>query len=590
MKRLTTCLFPVLFLWLIACSAPRGDQAHSAEAAPKQETKQDVGPIGGMVAAANPLAVEAGLEVLRQGGSALDAAVAVQSVLGLVEPQSSGLGGGAFLLHYDAATQTVTAFDGRETAPQGASAQMFLGADGKTLPYLDAVNSGRSVGVPGAMVMLGMAHAEFGNLPWADNFAPGIALAEAGFAVSPRLAGYLSQAAKRVKLDQNAKARAYFFMPDGAPLPAGFVRTNADYANTLRALMANPRALLEGQLAADIVAAAQLPPLAGTLSLGDLSAYQPRKSEAVCRPYKVWQICSAPPPSSGGMAMNAIMGVLAHFNFSDAGAADPKNWHLFIDAQRLAYADRDYYVADDGFVPVPIEGLLNPAYLKARAALMSPDQAVISAQAGKPEDVFSAQELREWGRDNTAEVPGTSHFSIVDGAGNAVSMTTTVESVFGSKRFTNGFLLNNQLTDFARFPYDEAGKPLANAPAPGKRPRSSMSPTLVLNEDGGFVMATGSPGGNSIIGYVAKTLVGVLDWGLTPQQAIDLPNVVARGDVTRVEGPRADPALVPALIAMGHQIRETQGENSGLHMIMRTADGELIGGADPRREGVALVP
>ncbi|PHS23836.1 MAG: gamma-glutamyltransferase [Robiginitomaculum sp.] len=578
MNHLIVCLF----VGLMACSG--------AKAPTPQETKAGPLPVGGMVAAANPLAVEAGLDMLRQGGSALDAAVAVQAVLGLVEPQSSGLGGGSFLVYYDANSGKVSSFDGREAAPAGANADMFLSEDGKALGYLEAINSGRAVGVPGAIDMLAVAHSEYGALPWEALFAPGIKLAEEGFTVSPRLAALLKGYGHRAQLDRNAAARAYFFLPDGSALPEGYLRKNPDYAATLRAISANPRALLEGPIAADIVAAAHLDPRPGTLTLADLKGYHAQKREAVCRPFKNRQICSAPPPSSGGIAINSIMGILENIHFSDAGAKDPQNWHYFIEAQRLAYADRDLYVADSAFVTVPLKGLLNSAYLKNRAALISPTKAIFHAEAGPPKDVFSPEEMEERGKDNTDEVPGTSHFSIVDGVGNVVSMTTTVESAFGSKRFTNGFLLNNQLTDFARYPYDEAGKPLANAPAPGKHPRSSMSPTLVLDKDGGFYMATGSPGGNSIIAYTAKTLVGVLAWGLSPQQAIDLPNVVARGDVTRIEGPRADPALIPALVAMGHQIKATRGENSGLHIILAGPDGVLIGGADPRREGVALEP
>ncbi len=578
MKRLIICFF----MGLASCSGAKDNQS--------QNTNSEPLPVGGMVAAANPMAVEAGLEMLRQGGSAIDAAVAVQTVLGLVEPQSSGLGGGAFLLYYDEKTGGVVSFDGREAAPAGASAEMFLGDDAKPLGFLEAVNSGRAVGVPGAMDMLALAHGAYGVLPWKDLFAPGIKLAKEGFSVSPRLAALLKAYGHRAQLDRNAAAGAYFFLPDGSTLPEGFVRKNPDYAATLRAISANPRALLEGPIAADIVAAAHLDPRPGALSLDDLKKYHARKTVPVCRPYKNKSICSAPPPSSGGMAMNYIMGILAHKTLSEGGASDPQNWHLFIEAQRLAYADRDRYLADDKFVTVPMKGLLNPAYLKRRAAMIMPDHVIVHGEAGSPEEVFSPEEMQERGEDNTQEVPGTSHMVIVDGAGNAVSMTTTVESAFGSKRFTHGFLLNNQLTDFARYPYDETGKPLANAPAPGKHPRSSMSPTIVLDDNGKFYMGTGSPGGNSIIAYTAKTLVGVLDWGLSPQAAIDLPNVVARGDVTRIEGPRADPAVISALEAMGHQIRKTRSLNSGLHIILRHDDGALEGGADPRREGVARTP
>ncbi len=536
-----------------------------------------------MVAAANPHAVEAGLAILRAGGTAVDAAVAIQAVLGLVEPQSSGLGGGAFLIHYDATSGSISAFDGREMAPSRASAQMFLGQDGQPLGYVDAVNSGHAVGVPGAMAMLGLAQGKFGKLGWGQLFGSGIQLAEDGFAVSPRLAGLLQAYAKRVALDQHQAARDYFFLPDGSTLPQGFVRTNPAYANTLRQLAQNPRALLEGELAEQIIAAVAEKPRPGTLSLADMASYQPKQREAVCRPYRAVQVCSAPPPSSGGQAINATLGVLSHFEFSPEGASDPANWHLFIEALRLAYADRDRYMADDSVVAVPLDGLLDANYLAERAKLISPGTAIITAEPGNPGGIA-------FGRDTTEEPKGTSHFSIIDQWGNAVSMTTTVESVFGNKRFVGGFLLNNQLTDFARNPVDELGRPLANAPGPNKRPRSSMSPTIVLGADGAPVLLAGSPGGSSIISYTAKALVGVLDWGLSPQAAIDLPNVVARGDITRIGAMNLDPALIPALIAMGHNIQGTRGENSGLHLIQILPDHTLLGGADPRREGQALQP
>ncbi|VAV90264.1 Gamma-glutamyltranspeptidase @ Glutathione hydrolase [hydrothermal vent metagenome] len=536
-----------------------------------------------MVAAANPLAVEAGLEILRRGGSAVDAAVAVQSVLGLVEPQSSGLGGGAFLVYYDAASGKVSSFDGRETAPNGASADMFLGEDGQPLGYLDAVNSGHAVGVPGAMAMLGMAQAKHGKVSWAGLFNPALKLAETGFAVSPHMADLLNRYGRRVGLDQQASAREYFFLADGSPLPEGYIRNNAAYAASLRKLAQNPRALLEGELAEQIVAAVAMGPRPGALSLADLRTYQPKERAAVCRPYKEFQLCSAPPPSSGGQAINATFGILSHFKFSEAGAKDPANWHLLIEALRLAYADRDRYMADDAQVDVPLNGMLDASYLAERAKLIQPDTAMARALPGNPAGAA-------FGRDDTHEEKGTSHFSIIDQWGNAVSMTTTIESIYGNKRFVGGFLLNNQLTDFARNPVDAAGLPLANAPAPGKRPRSSMSPTIVLGADAKPVLLAGSPGGNSIISYTAKALVGVLDWGLSPQQAVDLPNVVARGDITRIGAFNLDPALVPALVQMGHEIRATKGENSGLHLIEIMPDGSLRGGADSRREGVARQP
>lgn len=558
-------------LALSACDSAKPTQIEVKPAAPA------------MVAAANPYAVEAGLQVLRDGGTAIDAAVAVQTVLGLVEPQSSGLGGGAFMLVYDAKSGQVRAFDGRETAPSGASAYMFLGDDGKPLGYVDAVNSGHAVGVPGAMAMLGLAQKKYGKLSWSELFDPAIKLANDGFEVPPRLAQLLEAYATRVNLGNNPAAKEYFFLEDGTTLPQGFLRKNSEYANTLTLLAKNPRALLEGELAIKIIAAVANDPRPGSLGLDDLTNYQPRERDPVCRPYREMQICSAPPPSSGGHAINSTMGILSHFKFSKAGADDPANWHLLIEALRLAYADRDKFIADDSFVAVPLDGLLDAKYLMERAKLISTDKAMKHAKAGNPGGVA-------YGRDNTLEPKGTSHFSIIDQWGNAVSMTTTVETIFGNKRFVGGFLLNNQLTDFARNPVDATGKPLANAPAPGKRPRSSMSPTIVLDETGKPMLLTGSPGGNSIIAYTAKTLVGVLDWGLTPQQAIDLPNVVARGDVTRIGAMNLDPELVQTLTEMGHVIKATKGENSGLHVIQIMPNGSLLGGADPRREGQARQP
>jgi gamma-glutamyltranspeptidase/glutathione hydrolase len=536
-----------------------------------------------MVAAANPHAVEAGLDILRKGGTAVDAAVAIQSVLGLVEPQSSGLGGGAFMMVYDAKTNSIHAFDGREMAASKAYPGMFLTEAGSPMGFVDAVNSAQAVGAPGAVAMLGLAQSRYGKLEWSELFGSATQLAEDGFMVSPRLAGLLREYGKRVALDQNEAARAYFYLEDGSSLPEGFLRKNPAYAQTLRAIAKNPRALLEGDLAYDIIYAISSGPGAGQLTLEDLAAYQPREREAVCRPYREMQICSAPPPSSGGQAINSIMGILSHHKFSDQGAADPANWHWFIEAQRLAYADRDRYIADDSAVDVPLQGLIDADYLAKRAKLISADRAMVTVQPGNPGG-------KAFGRDTTQEPKGTSHFSVIDQWGNAISMTTTVESVFGNKRFVGGFLLNNQLTDFARNPVDEIGKPLANAPGASKRPRSSMSPTIVLGADGKPVLLTGSPGGSSIIAYTTKTLVGILDWGMTPQQAIELPNVIARGDVTRIGAMNLDPELIPALIAMGHQIKGTRGENSGLHVIQVLPDGSLLGGADPRREGQARQP
>jgi gamma-glutamyltranspeptidase / glutathione hydrolase len=533
---------------------------------------------GAMVAAANPYAVEAGLEVLRAGGSAVDAAIAVQAVLGLVEPQSSGIGGGAFMLHYDAATGDVVSYDGREVAPTGASPDMFLQADGTPLRFFDAVQSGRSVGVPGVIAMLELAHREHGRLDWSRPWQPAIELARNGFATPPRLALMLrSPFAGQLSPD----AKRYFTRADGQLLQLGDVLRNADYADTLELIArGGARAFYEGPLAEQMVAAARREPLAGTLSLEDLRAYRAVRLEPICRGYRVYQVCGMRPPSSGGVAILAILGILEQRPAQTAATPELARWHEFIEAQRLAYADRDTYVADDRFVGVPIDGLLDPAYLRSRAALIDPQRAAAKVEAGQPPGA------PQRGVDATGGHTGTSHFVVVDARGNVVSMTTTVESVFGSQRMVGGFFLNNQLTDFSFRAVDAAGRPIANAPAALKKPRSSMAPTLVF-EDGRFRLAVGSPGGNAIIAYVSKVLVGVLDWGLTPQQAIDLPNIIARGAVMP-ETSRLSPTVADGLRDLGHSFREGRGaENSGLHAIWVDGAGVLHGAADPRRDGVS---
>ena len=532
---------------------------------------------GAMVAAANPLAVEAGLKTLRAGGSAIDAAIAIQAVLGLVEPQSSGLGGGAFLMYFDAASGDVVAYDGREVAPRGASPGMFLGADGAPLRFPEAVRSGRSIGVPGAVAMLAEAHREQGRLPWATPWQPAIDLAEAGFDVSPRLNAMIG--AWRGALAPDA---ARYLTLDGAALPVGTRLRNPDYAATLRRIAREgPRGFYEGPVAAAMVAAAAREPLPGSLGLDDLKAYRPQRLEPVCRGYRAYLVCGMRPPSSGGIAVLSILGILEHFDLAASGPQTALGWHRFIEAQRLAFADRDTYVADDRFVQVPIAGLVDRGYLGARAALIDDARAMPTVEPGNPPGA------QRRGADGTGPEHGTSHFVVVDGRGNVVSMTTTVEAAFGSQRMAAGFFLNNQLTDFSFRAVDAQGQPIANAPAPLKKPRSSMSPTLVF-EDGAFRLAVGSPGGHAIIGYVSKVIVGVLDWGLTPQQAIELPNVVARGPVV-AEISRMDAALVDALKAMGHQFSGGRGgEGSGLHAVLLTPEGKLVGGADSRREGRAV--
>ncbi|MBK6599706.1 MAG: gamma-glutamyltransferase [Proteobacteria bacterium] len=548
--------------------------ANTFEAAPARNWRG-----GAMVAAANPLAVDAGLKVLGAGGSAVDAAIAIQAVLGLVEPQSSGIGGGAFLLHYDAATGDVVAYDGREVAPVGASSTMFLDESGKPLSFPAAIQSGRSVGVPGVVAMLELAHREHGRLAWAQPWQAAIELAERGFAVSPRMREIAQMAERFTTLAPDA--RRYLTTDGKTILPVGHVLRNTDYAATLRQIATQgARAFYSGPIAQSIIAAVAQAPRPGTLSLADLASYRAVKHEPVCRPYRIYEVCGMTPPSSGGIAVLSVLGILANFDMAANDSNTPQGWHLLIEAQRLAYADRDKYVGDDRFVHVPVDGLLDTNYLQSRAALISRSRAMATVSAGTPPGAPPS------GADHTGPSTGTSHFVVVDARGNVVSMTTTVESLFGSQRMASGFFLNNQLTDFSFRAVDDAGVAIANAPAPGKKPRSSMSPTLVF-KDGQFLLGVGSPGGNSIIGYVSKTLVGVLDWGLTPDAAIELPNVVARGPVL-VEESRFDAPLLEQLKSLGHTFRPGRGaEGSGLHAIMVRPDGTLEGGADSRREGEA---
>jgi len=527
-----------------------------------------------LVAAANPLAADAGAEILRRGGDAVDAAVAVQAMLGLVEPQSSGVGGGAFMLYFDAATGVVSALDGREKAPAGATPGMFLDDSGKPMSYLQAVRTGRSTGVPGAIAMLSMAHARLGKLPWSELFKPAIRMATSGFKVSPRLAGYLSP---DFVLPPTPEVRALFARPDGTPLQAGALFRNPQYAHTLKRIAnEGARALYEGSIADEIVKRIHEEPTPGTMTLGDLSAYRADWDQPLCRPYRDYSVCVPPPPSSG-VNLLQLLTMLDDTDIAKRGASDPQAWFLFAQASRLMYADRDRYVADPAFIPVPVGKMLDPSYLSERARLIG-EHAGPTPQPGQFADVVRAP-------DATRESAGTSHFVVMDSAGNVVSMTTTVESVFGSGRTVGGFVLNNQLTDFSYRPTDEHG-PVANAVQGGKRPRSSMAPIIVLDHDGHFVAALGSPGGSAILEYSAKTLVGVLAWHLSMQQAIDLPNLIAHGDDFIGEMGRFPPAVIAGLRDRGIDLREGRAENSGLHGLLRKPDGTYEGGADPRREGV----
>ena len=529
-----------------------------------------------MVSAANPLAVQTGVKVLKAGGTALDAAVAIQMVLGLVEPQSSGVGGGAFLTYYDAKTRKVTAYDGREIAPAGASPDMFLGDDGKPMPFVRALVSGRATGVPGAIAMLYMAHKDHGKLPWASLFTDAEKLASDGFVVSPRLAADINS--KSVPQASQPDAVAYFTKPDGQKYQIGDVLKNQAYADTLaRIAKEGPDAILKGKIAADIVARTTVAPLAGTMTVADLAAYKPMKSEALCIPYRAYTLCTPQAPS-GGPAVLEVMGILANTDLPAHGVEDPQGWYLFAEASRLGYADRDLYEGDPAFVPT-LHGLLSPSYLKARAAEIGPT-AVKMVQAGKPPGAVAMA------ADHTVEPGGTSSYVVVDQWGDVMAITTTVESIFGTGRMVDGFFVNNQLTDFSFAPKNPDGSMAANAVGGRKRPRSSMSPTIVLDKDGKFVAAVGSPGGGNIVGFVSKALVALLDWKLPMPVALAIPNLIGHGDIVTPET-ELDPAIMAGLTAKGLNLAKPRGEESGLHGIQRVADGTLLGGADPRREGIA---
>jgi gamma-glutamyltranspeptidase/glutathione hydrolase len=533
-----------------------------------------------MVVAANPYAAEAGIETLRQGGNAADALVAVQTVLGLVEPQSSGLGGGAFLVWYDAASGTLTTFDGRETAPAAATPQLFLGPGGKPLAFFDAVVGGRSVGTPGVPRLLETVHGRYGRKPWASLFDRAIALAESGFTVSPRLAAEIGDDVGR--LDQQPAARAYFFDEAGAPLKAGAVRVNKAYAETLRAIASGGAdAFYEGRIAADMVATVTGHPTnAGGLSLADLAGYQVKERPAICAPYRGYEVCGMGPPSSAAITIGQILAMVEPYDLGALGPDDPQTWRIVGDATRLAFADRERYIADGDFVAMP-KGLLDPAYLKARSAMLRRDTALRKDEVSAGEPPWDKAELR---RDRPAlELPSTSHIVIVDADGNVATMTTSVENAFGSRLMVDGFLLNNQLTDFAFDP----GPPdaaVANRVEPGKRPRSSMAPTVVL-KDGKPAFALGSPGGSMIIPFVANAVIALIDWKMDMQAAVSMPHLIDRFGTYELEAGTPAEKLVKDLTAIGYQTK-VEDINSGLNGI--AFGNGLTGGTDPRREGVAL--
>lgn len=529
-----------------------------------------------IVAAANPLAVKAGADVLARGGTAADALVAVQAVLGLVEPQSSGLGGGAFLVWYDAASGEVTTLDGRETAPLAATPRLFQDANGEPLGFFDAVVGGLSVGTPGTPALMAEAHARWGTAEWRDLLTPAIDLAEAGFAVSPRLAGLVADDAERLA---SSDTTAAYFLPGGAPVQVGDTLVNQPYADTLRLIAeGGAEAFYTGDIARDIVATVTGAANPGVLSEVDLSIYQVRERAAVCAPYRGHEVCGMGPPSSGAVAVGQILGLLEGYDLS-AGPQDTEVRRLIGDASRLAFADRGRYLADSDYVPVPVTGLLDPKYLAERAKLLAGDDALPEVVPGNP----AFDHALNWADDIAIELPSTSHISIVDAQGNVASMTTTIENGFGSRLMVGGFLLNNELTDFS-FASHADGVPIANRVEPGKRPRSSMAPTIVL-KDGKPVLAVGSPGGSRIIGYVAGAIVAYLDWGLDVQAAVSVPHAVNRFGTYDLEEGTVAADLAEPLAALGFEVG-TRTLTSGLHMIAIGDD--LRGGADPRREGIAL--
>jgi len=580
-RELLATSFTALLLLSPPALAQQASDTVAPETARTLEQKQAVRASRQMVVAANPHAAQAGLEVLRNGGNAADALVAVQAMLGLVEPQSSGLGGGAFLTWYDAGTRTITTFDARETAPAASTQDLFMAPDGKPMGFFDAVVGGRSVGVPGVPRLLELVHKRYGAKPWPELFAAAIDLAHDGFDVSPRLAA--SIAGDKGRLDQQPSTRAYFFDAAGAPLAPGATLANPAYAATLQEIATQGAdAFYKGRIAEDIVAAVTRHPTnPGRLSLADLSAYQVKERPAICAPYRGYEVCGMGPPSSAAQTVGQILGLVEPFDLATLGADDPESWRIIGDATRLAFADRERNIADPDLVRIPA-GLLDPGYLKERSRLLRRPTAMGKDEVKAGEPPWQKAELR---RDRPAlELPSTSHFVIVDAKGNVASMTTSVENGFGARLLVDGFLLNNQLTDFAFDP----GPPdaaVANRVEPGKRPRSSMAPTVVL-KDGKPVYALGSPGGSMIIPFVAYTVIALIDWKMDMQAAISMPHLINRFGPYDLEAGTSAEALADDLIALGYQtaVKEI---NSGLHGIAIGPNG-LTGGADPRREGVAI--
>lgn len=583
-KSIATAIFVSAFLASTATTtlAQQASDAIAPERATATTSAKRVEAKDFMVAAANPLAAEAGRDVITRGGNAIDAMVAVQTVLGLVEPQSSGLGGGSFLVYYDAGAKKLTTFDGREKAPMQATPKLFLDEKGQPLKFMDAVVGGRSVGTPGTVRLLEDVHKRFGKAEWASLLTPAEKLATDGFQVSPRLASLIASEGERLKKYDGP--RGYFYDQSGVALKAGSVLKNPAYAQTLSAIASGGAdAFYKGPIAEAIVKTVRdASGNPGVLSLADLETYTIKEREPVCHAYRALDVCGMGPPSSGGVAIAQILGIAENFDLKGLGPDNVASWRIIGDAQRLAFADRERYLADTDFQPLPIKGLIDKTYLGERGKLLDGDKALSKddVKAGEPEWDHALL----FGRDAAIELPSTSHFVIVDREGNVVSMTTTIESGFGSRLMTNGFLLNNELTDFS-FKTHDGGLPVANRVEPGKRPRSSMAPTIVM-KDGKPLLAIGSPGGSQIIGYVAQALIAYVDWGMPVEKIVAQPHLINRFGTYDIEAGTSAEKFAEPLKALGYEVKP--GEmNSGLHAIEITTNG-LVGSADPRREGVAV--
>ena len=573
---LTTCLL----LTSVGAAANQAADSVAPEHSSGLEQKQLVKAKDWMVTAANPLATQAGADILKQGGNAIDAMVTTQLMLGLVEPQSSGIGGGAFLVYWDAKKQQLTTYDGRETAPLAATPRLFQDENGEPMQFYDAVVGGRSVGTPGTVKLMWDTHQKYGKLEWKKLIEPVVEVAKNGFTISPRLATLIEKDAER--LSRFPATKAYFFNSDGSAKQQGTLLKNPEYAATLEAIAkGGADAFYQGKIASDIVntvqSAAGNP---GVLAQADFDAYQIKQRQPVCSAYQSYDICGMGPPSSGALTVGQILAITEQFDLKNWGPDNAKSWQVIADASRLAFADRGMYMADEDFVPMPTQGLNNPDYLKQRAKLITPGKALESAPAGTPPWDYAQRQSR----DESIELPSTSHFNVVDKEGNVVSITTTIENAFGSRLMTNGFLLNNELTDFS-FRTHKDGYPIANRLEPGKRPRSSMAPTIIMQDDKPY-MAIGSPGGSRIIGYVAQAIIAHTQWDMDIQQAINQPHLLNRFGTLDIEQGTEAEKFKSELEKMGFEVN-IRDLNSGLHAIL-FKNNELEGAADPRREGAAI--